>query len=422
MQAARLKVALVLTYMVFAVLLNSVGTLILQSITSFHVSKVQASTLEGFKDLSIAVTSFLVAAQLPRFGLRHGMIAGLVLVALACLAMPIVPGFQTTQILFLVIGISFALVKVGVYAMVGLLTTSDRDHASLLNVIEGFFMVGVLSGYWLFSAFIDPRDPSAPIWLNVYYVIAGFALFAAALLTSTQCDETAARALADEGNAGSRFAAMLALAAKLLTIVFIVSVFLYVLVEQGIGSWLPTFNRERLGLDAQMSVKAASIFAVALTLGRLCAGVVARWMHWSWLLLGCLVGVALLLLLSLPLAGPEGRVVERWSDAPLAAFVLPMIGFFMGPIYPALNSAILSAMPRHTQSAMVGLIVVFSALGGTTGSLIVGRTFDLLGGASAFALLLVPILCLGASVLLLSRLTRGGSKPISSPSGAALTR
>ena len=53
--------AIAISYYVFAILLNSVGTVILQSINSFDISKPQASTLEGFKDLSIAIVSFLVA-------------------------------------------------------------------------------------------------------------------------------------------------------------------------------------------------------------------------------------------------------------------------------------------------------------------------------------------------------------------------
>ncbi|MDE2436390.1 MAG: MFS transporter, partial [Sphingomonadales bacterium] len=52
-------------YAVFAILLNSVGTVILQSIGYFHVDNVTASTLEAFKDLTIAIVSFLIAAQLP---------------------------------------------------------------------------------------------------------------------------------------------------------------------------------------------------------------------------------------------------------------------------------------------------------------------------------------------------------------------
>ena len=54
---ARLMViaAIAISYYVFAILLNSVGTVILQSINSFDISKPQASTLEGFKDLSIEI-------------------------------------------------------------------------------------------------------------------------------------------------------------------------------------------------------------------------------------------------------------------------------------------------------------------------------------------------------------------------------
>ena len=40
---------------------------------------------------------------------------------------------------------------------------------------------------------------------------------------------------------------------------------------------------------------------------------------------------------------------------------------------------------------MSSLIIVFSALGGTTGSLITGHVFDVYGGQTAFYFALVPI-------------------------------
>lgn len=54
---------------------------------------------------------------------------------------------------------------------------------------------------------------------------------------------------------------------------------------------------------------------------------------------------------------------------------------------------------------MVGLIVVFSALGGTTGSFIVGRVFAETGGSAALRLLLVPIAGIVLGVVGLRRLT-----------------
>jgi fucose permease len=399
-------VALALTYAVFAVLLNSVGTVILQSIESFQVTKVAASSLEGFKDLSIAATSFLLAAQLPRFGLRRAMIVALALVAIACLAMPLFPGFWTTRLLFLAVGVAFGVTKVSVYSFVGLLTDDSARHASLLNVIEGVFMLGVLSGYWIFAAFIDPADPGSRQWLNVYYVLAAVSLVALALLAVTPYDESAVDepAAAPHG-AGQKFAEMVALAWRPLSLSFIAAIFCYVLVEQGIGSWLPTFNRELLGLSAPMSVQAASIFAVCLAAGRLGAGVVVRRTGWFPLVLGCLIGMAVLIVAVLPLAAAHHGQVTSWAGAPVAAFLFPAIGLMMAPIYPALNSAILSSMAPREQPAMVGLIVVFSALGGTTGSFVVGHIFAMFQGTIAFYVLLIPIAALAAASTMVRRKT-----------------
>ncbi len=403
MNRTRMIVALALTYAVFAVLLNSVGTVILQSIESFHVSKGAASSLEGFKDLSIAATSFLLAAQLPRFGLRRAMIAALGLVALACLAMPLFPGFWTTRLMFLAIGIAFGVTKVSVYSFVGLLTEDSARHASLLNLIEGVFMLGVLGGYWIFAAFIDPQDPGSRQWLAVYYVLAAASLVALLLLAVTPFDESRVDEPSSRHGAGHKFAEMVALAWRPLTLSFIAAIFCYVLVEQGIGSWLPTFNRELLGLSAPMSVQAASIFAICLAAGRLGAGLIVRRTGWFPLVCGSLAAMAVLIIAVLPLAASHHGPVTDWAGAPIAAFLFPMIGLTMAPIYPALNSAILSSMPPREQPAMVGLIVVFSALGGTTGSFVVGHIFAAFQGTIAFYVLLVPIAALAAAAAMVRR-------------------
>jgi MFS transporter, FHS family, glucose/mannose:H+ symporter len=402
---ARLKIAIFIAYAIFAVLLNSVGTVILQSIEYFHIDKLTASTLEAFKDLPIAATSFLLASFLPRIGYRRGMIAGLAIVGTACVMMPLLDGYWATRLLFVAVGCSFAIVKVAVYSLVGLMTTNARDHAGLLNLVEGTFMLGVLAGYWIFAAFIDAGDPASPHWLEVYWWLGGACAIAIALLFSAPFDESASREPEVSRSLSAEFAQMFALAVKPLTIVFIASVFFYVLIEQGIGTWLPTFNRELLGLSAPMSVQAASIFAVGLAAGRLGAGVIVRRTGWFPLLVACLVAMAALILVALPLADADaGRAVSRWTAAPVAVFVFPLIGLFMAPIYPTLNSAILSAMPRPTHAAMVGLIVVFSALGGTTGSLVIGRAFATVQGATAFYLILIPILVLLGTIAWLRKI------------------
>ncbi|WNZ58097.1 MFS transporter [Microbulbifer sp. MKSA007] len=411
MKNQRILLSLFTIYFVFAILLNSVGTVILQVINTYGVSKSAASVLEGFKDIPIGIVSFLIASQLPRLGFKRAMLAGLAIVTLACTAMPLLPGFWTAKLLFLSVGVAFALVKVAAYSTVGLLAQGRSAHASLLNTLEGVFMVGVLSGYWLFSAFIDSSNQGSTAWLNVYWVLAVVCVIAFVLLWCTELDESGARI--EEASPKQDFIAMIKLMAKPLVYIYVISVFFYVLIEQGIGSWLPTFNNEILKLPAAMSVQAASIFAAGLALGRLGAGVMMRKVHWYPMLNVCLVAMGLLVVVSLPLASNiVANPDVNWLSAPVAAFVLPLIGLFMAPVYPAINSVMLSSLPTHQHSAMTGLLVIFSALGGTTGSLITGSVFEAFDGQVAFYLSLVPITVILITLFFFRRAVERGDETL----------
>lgn len=405
MARTRLIAALILTYVAFAMLLNSVGTVILQSISSFGVSKPEASTLEGFKDITIAVVSFATASYLPRFGLRNALIASLVLAIAACIVMPLLGSFGAAQLHFALVGAAFAVAKVVVYSMIGLVTADARHHASLTSLIEGMFMVGVLSSYWVFSAFIDPAGLR---WLNAYWVLAGVTALALAILLSAPVEERQAADAGDpEPTEHAPMLAMLRLAALPLVLIFVVCAFVFVLIEQGIGTWLPTFNNEVLHLPAQMSVQAASLFAACIALGRFGAGAVMARFDWYPVLNICLGLLAALIILVLPLAdGLAPGPIAGWGDAPVAAFLFPLIGFALAPIYPTIISVMLSAMPGRSHPPLMGLVVVFSALGGTTGSVITGALFQHLDGRTAFTLMLVPTAVLAGGLYLLRRRIR----------------
>ena len=407
MSKIKITLAIAASYFIFAILLNSVGTVILQAINTLGVSKTEASVLEGFKALSIAIMSFVVASFIPRLGYKLAMLGALAVVALACLSTALISEFYMFKVLFAVIGCGFAVVKVSVYSIIGQVTEDANSHSSLLNTIEGIFMVGVLSGYWIFTAFIDPSQNNA--WLNVYYALAALTLIV--LLSVVIAPIAPAIDKNKTDSSLSDFIAMLKLTYQPLVLIFIISAFLYVLIEQGVGTWLPTFNNQVLQLPVAISIQLASIFAAALAFGRLVAGQVLKHINWFFLLCGCLVAMALLIIVTLPLTeNLPNTAITSLFDAPLAAFVLPLIGFFMAPIYPVLNSVMLSALEKHQHAAMTGLIVVFSALGGTTGSMITGYVFEHFSGQHAFYLSLIPISLIFISVIIFKQRTRAISQ------------
>ncbi|MGI9246032.1 MAG: MFS transporter, partial [Steroidobacteraceae bacterium] len=339
--------SLALGYALLGMLMNSVGIVILQSIEHFGATKLMGSTLEACKDLSVVGASFLLVASIPRFGYRRALIGLLATLAVACALATQATGFGAMQVLFVVTGLCFGISKIATYSMIGIVARDERDHASITGLVEGVFMLGVLAGAWVFGWFVAGVD-----WLNVYWVMAGLCLFVALAWFTCRIDETAgAVAASPPASVVSGWREMLALAAAPLTLVVLGCLFFYVLIEQGIGTWLPTLNREALHLPASTSVQMSSLFVASLAVGRLVSGVLLRRFSWLAVLLTCLAALACLIIVTLPLAeGTVPRADAGWANAPLAAYLLPLMGLFLAPIYPTVCSVALSALPRERQA------------------------------------------------------------------------
>jgi FHS family glucose/mannose:H+ symporter-like MFS transporter len=404
MKNLSIKISIYLNYFVFAILLNSVGIVIAKSINVYHVSESQASLLEAFKDLPIAIISFLIASFLPRFGYKKAMLTGLAIVFFGCLLMIIGNSFAYTKILFLSIGVSFALIKLSVYSLIGIVTNSRKEHSSLMSSIEGFFMVGIASAYFLFPAFYSETDENA--WLNVYYLLSSLIAISFVFLFFSKI-EYEVEAI------GSNFKEDLSRSLKLiivpLVLVFLASAFFFVMIEQGIMTWLPRFNEKIFKFSSTLSVQMASILALSLALGRFLAGYLSKFVSWVNLVIICIVisgGILISVLPQLKVEMDSLVNIKSLADVPMLGFILPLIGLFIAPIYPLLNSTVLSSLPKNLHSPMSGLIIIFSALGGTIGSRIVGELFQSIGGAKAFYFLLVPMVLLIIFVLLIDKISK----------------
>lgn len=401
MKKSTIKLAMYLNYFVFAILLNSVGIVILKAQKNYGVDELQASILEAFKDLPIAIVSFLIASFLPRIGYKKAMLIGLALVSAACVTMYFGNSFSAAKVLFATVGVSFALIKVSVYSLIGTVTENQKEHNSLMSSIEGVFMIGIALAYFLFPAFNSETDPNA--WLNVYWLLAAISLLSFSFLFFTKFEkqtEIPGVDLLDD------FKQMFKLFAKLLTIIFVISAFLFVMIEQGIMTWLPTFNDKVLHLPENISIMMASILAISLAAGRLLAGVITKSINWIWVLTFCIIMAMLLVVFVLPrTVGLEVKDINSLSDIPLMGFAFPLVGLFIAPIYPLLNSVVLSALPNKLHSSMTGLIVVFSALGGTLGSRVIGYLFKNEGPENAFYYTLIPMSLLLVSFFILKKLT-----------------
>jgi hypothetical protein len=80
---------------------------------NYGVDELQASILEAYKDLPIAIVSF--DCPLPRIGyVKKAMLIGSAMVTLACVGMYFGNSFNMAKVLFATVGVS-CLIKVSVY-------------------------------------------------------------------------------------------------------------------------------------------------------------------------------------------------------------------------------------------------------------------------------------------------------------------
>jgi fucose permease len=404
-----IKISLFLIYFVFAALLNSVGILVERSQEVYDVLKEDAAILEPFKDLSIALVSFIIGSFLPKIGYKKGMLLSLAAVFLGCIGMYFGNSFWAVKILFATVGMSFAIVKVAVYALIGFVTDSKKSHSRFMSLVETVFMLGIIFMYVVFPLFFDEHDENA--WLRGYLLMAVIIAISFIIILFSKFDievKQSGKSLKEDINT------MFKLFLNPVIWTFAIFAFFYVMTEQGIMTWLPTFNKETLNLVPKLATQMAVILMISYTVGRFITGIIVKYVNWIYIAVTGLILAAILVLIVLPMAQNLGEIeVNKFADLPLVSFLFPMIGLFLAPLYPLVNSSVLSAVEKEHHSPLAGLIVFFSAIGGTSGSLIIGYMFDRFGGDKVFYLSLIPMAIILISLLRLNSLAKTNGNEVS---------
>jgi fucose permease len=174
-------------------------------------------------------------------------------------------------------------------------------------------------------------------WLNVYWVLAALSTLSFLLLWSTPFKEKSNTEVVHEK---TDFTQMFKLMAKLIVIVFVISAFLFLMIEQGIMTWLPTFNKEVIKLSTNISIMMASILAISLCLGRLIAGLLTQYVKPIYILSLCIIAAMAQVIFVLPQTASLVAVNEEiatFNSIPKIALAFPLVGLFISPIYPLLN-------------------------------------------------------------------------------------
>lgn len=340
-----------LSFLVFSMLLNCMGIVILK-FSSEQVGYNGLGILEAFKDLPIALTSLFAANYLGKFGHKKALSTAMVVVAACCILLPMFEGLWFFRLWFVLIGISFAIAKMSVFALIRSNMISESQLARTMSLVEASFMIGIFCVNIGFGWLLSSRW--ADFWKFGFWFITLLALATFFLLKKMDFQEVPEQASAKIADLGSVFTR--------LTIPFFIVIFLIVFTEQGFNSWLPTFYRNHLGANSFFALQSSAFMALFSFTGRSLTGKLITKFDWLKYLIFCLSILIVILLIS-------QFLLLNDTLRPLLFWLFPVVGLFLSPLYPLFNSKFLLSAGKDQTDRLVSVIMIFSSLGSSIGSI-----------------------------------------------------
>ncbi|MGE4430443.1 MAG: sugar MFS transporter [Sphingobium sp.] len=378
--ARRLKPLIFLMFAIFAMATDAIGTTLPHILADYHAGAMAAGSLHYASLSGIGAAAIGLGFLADRIGRKAAMLCGLFLCFLTSALF--VGGSHSGILLMLlfVSGLGVGLFRSAILALVGALSRSTRDHAVVMNLVEGSAGIGAILGPVGVAILLQ----GGANWKWVYLI--------AALLCSLLISGTIATPLprstagpADD-KAGPRDTMRLFLHPHALF--FAALLMLCVGAEMAIYVWAPIYFTGYQGPNATLAALIVSLYLLLRTLGRFIGAWLLSRFDWAATVAVCSGMTALLF--GLALMGGHG----------VAALALPAAGLFLSPLYPTLNSVGISCFDKGRHGSIAGFLLFFACLAMVISPLAMAAASERIGGrehgltlGSMFALMLA-IACL----------------------------
>jgi FHS family glucose/mannose:H+ symporter-like MFS transporter len=377
------KLKILVTFTTLSFLVSSgLPTFVMQAVNNYHASHSAAGSLESYTNLTQVLASFVMFSVLLKLGFKRSVLIGAGILFTACAVLPLLNNIWSIRLYLIASGLTFVALKIVAYSSVALVVKNEKEHASFINLMEAFFTAGCIAGMWLFAFFVGAFPEH---WIRILWVFGLLCLLLILMWAVSPFDEREIQKQ-EEKPLKDQFKAIGGIL-HLSTLLFVVLVFAYESLEQGVGSWLPSFNNEILKLPDALCIKIASLFTVGMAIGRLIGALALKRIPWYKLFfINFSLGLALLVLFIPNIKEGLGAHADSLFHAPLIAFGIPLLGVFIGPVYPTLMSCILESNPSYLHPVVMSLAMLVTPFSDSLSSKILGLMFGSLGGIKAFTL------------------------------------
>ncbi|BAK65494.1 putative sugar transporter [Sphingobium sp. SYK-6] len=361
-----LKLLIFLMFAMFAMTTDAVGTVIPEVIREFDLGLTAGGSFQYATMSGIGIAAISLGFLADRIGRKWTILLGLMLFGVGSGLFAAGHSMAFFVVLLFFSGLGIGIFKSGALALIGDLTSSTREHAATMNLVEGFFGVGAIVGPAL-VAFLLQQQTS---WKWIYLIAA---MLCAALLVGIALARfpTPVREQAQPADPRDAMRMMSEPTAWF----FSIALMLYVGAEAAIYVWVPTYLAGYSGPFPWLALYAVSVFFVLRAMGRFLGAWLLSRLDWSVVLLVCTFGMTVLFWIALA-GGPE-----------IAVFALPATGLFMSVLYPTINSTGISCYEKSRHGSIAGLLLFYTCVSAVLAPLAMALLGDWLGD-SGYSILL----------------------------------
>lgn len=376
---ALLKALIFLMFAMFAMTTDSVGTVIPEIIREFELGLTAAGSFQYATMSGIGISAIALGFLADSIGRKRSILFGLLLFGVSSALFAAGHDFLFFVCLLFVSGLGIGIFKAGALALISDISRSTREHATTMNLVEGFFGVGAILGPALVAWFLQVGMG----WKWVYLIAAGLC---GLLLVTTLTARFPAPARVETRPVSPR--ETMRMIGDPTAMFFATALMLYVGAEAAIYVWAPTYLASYAGAHAWLALYAVSVFFVLRAAGRFLGVWLLARFDWTLVLLCCTAAVAALFWVAV-LGGRDAAI-----------YALPATGLFMSVQYPTINSTGISCYARMRHGSIAGLLLFFTCLSAVLAPLAMAVIGDRLGDSrysialgAVFATALV-LLCL----------------------------
>jgi len=265
MKKFQLLVLLLLNYFILNLITNITGALLPFWKEDFHLSNTLLSMLGSSFFLAYGISALPQGVLHDNIGSKKTFVWGAALVFIGSLIFALMPRYEVGLISLFITGIGITALQVVNNLLIKKVNDNPALYTRNMTFAQIFAGLGSAGGGLLVGFLIKNMHLH---WQSAYTVFVGLALFLGLFAILTTIPETKN----DEDYTKPTKSDYIKLIKNPLMLMFAVGIFIYVGIEVGAATWIPTFLVENHGMDKILAAQIVAMYWIFQSVGRIFGG------------------------------------------------------------------------------------------------------------------------------------------------------